>query len=551
MSSSTPLLTRRCEETLTNSQLELKDSSVTPEQSALPWSTHKRMQPKEEQSALPWSTHKRIQPKRTGEGGKQLPKPGVRKSRCELPHNQAKFALESSQPSHLGASTFGNSTVVNMNDCTIEMKKSSPRIRTSATEMVGMGTPYPPPSAESQGVIVSPPQDIPSPTLELVRSDTPVHTSDGPGSNNSAPTIKVIAEETPQPNGPPKIIVSKDVSKPKRVSVVEEPSRNTASAEPPRSRRISVPAGHRSKRMSVTERKGSMTEGSKRAVSAENHTKETITPEAKRAAELWKSRISKKKVSVIEESEKTLTVEKQPREGLTPETQRAAEHWKSRTSHSKKSASAEYYARAGVTPETQRAAEVWRSRTSGHRGGKPMHVSFGDLAMDYQGDQKGMSEHKRRHNLHPLARFRSLAITTNNRARRSRRSRNSVYSIDPSLLERPGRIREINSMEEFKERLDQAKEALVCVTFSAKWCGPWRMIKPDVHRLSHIHGDVEFYEIDVDDNEEIAEARRVACMPTFQFFKRGIMLDKFAEPNRIKLDETIRKLRKMEIRPEE
>ena len=31
----------------------------------------------------------------------------------------------------------------------------------------------------------------------------------------------------------------------------------------------------------------------------------------------------------------------------------------------------------------------------------------------------------------------------------------------------------------------------------------------------------------------------------------GIMLDKFAEPNRIKLDETIRKLRKMEIRPEE
>ena len=40
-------------------------------------------------------------------------------------------------------------------------------------------------------------------------------------------------------------------------------------------------------------------------------------------------------------------------------------------------------------------------------------------------------------------------------------------------------------------------------------------------RLSHIHGDVEFYEIDVDDNEEIAEARRVACMPTFQFFKRG------------------------------
>ena len=394
MSSSTPLLTRRCEETLTNSQL--KDSSESPEQ-------------------VPWGTQKRIQPKRAGEGGKQLPKPGVRKIRCELPipHNQAKYALESAQPSQLGS--FGNSTVVNINDCNIEMKKSSPRIRTSGTDMVGLGTSYPPPSAEAQGVIVSPPQDIPSLTLELVRSDTPVHTSDGPGANNTAPIVKVIAEETPQPNGPPKIIVSKDVSKPKQVSVVEKPSRNTVSAEPSRSpsRRVSVSAGHRSKRMSITERKGSMTEGSKRAVSAENNSKETIIPEAKRAAELWKSQISKKKVSAIEESKKTLTVENQPRESLTPETQRAAEHWKSRTSHSR-SSSAEYYARAGMTPETQRAAEVWRART---RGGKPMHVSFGDLAMDYQGEQKGMSEHKRRHNLHPLSRFRSLAITTNNRAR--------------------------------------------------------------------------------------------------------------------------------------
>ena len=39
-------------------------------------------------------------------------------------------------------------------------------------------------------------------------------------------------------------------------------------------------------------------------------------------------------------------------------------------------------------------------------------------------------------------------------------------------------------------------------------------------RLSHIHSDVIFYEVDVDDNEQIAEARRVGCMPTFQFFKK-------------------------------
>lgn len=113
------------------------------------------------------------------------------------------------------------------------------------------------------------------------------------------------------------------------------------------------------------------------------------------------------------------------------------------------------------------------------------------------------------------------------------------------------RIKDVDSMEQFKRAILTAHDSLVCVTFSAKWCGPWRMIKPDVHRLSHIHGDVIFYEVDVDDNEEIAAARRVVCMPTFQFFKCGYMLDKFAEPNRIKLDETIRKLRRMEVKEDD
>lgn len=110
------------------------------------------------------------------------------------------------------------------------------------------------------------------------------------------------------------------------------------------------------------------------------------------------------------------------------------------------------------------------------------------------------------------------------------------------------RIKYLDSLEQFKRAILHHHDSLVCVTFSAKWCGPWRMIKPDVHRLSHIHGDVVFYEVDVDDNEEIALSRRVICMPTFQFFKSGYMLDKFAEPNRIKLDETIRKLRRIEVK---
>lgn len=112
----------------------------------------------------------------------------------------------------------------------------------------------------------------------------------------------------------------------------------------------------------------------------------------------------------------------------------------------------------------------------------------------------------------------------------------------------PGRIEDLRCMQDFTSALLNAKDQLVCVTFSAKWCGPWRSIKPDVHRLSLIHCDVMFYEVDVDVSDDIALARRVACMPTFQFFKCGVMLDQFAEHNRIKLDESIRRLRKMPVK---
>ena len=112
------------------------------------------------------------------------------------------------------------------------------------------------------------------------------------------------------------------------------------------------------------------------------------------------------------------------------------------------------------------------------------------------------------------------------------------------------RIQDIYTEQDLRNALSVA-ECLVCVTYSAKWCGPWRMIRPDVHRLSHIHSDVLFLEVDVDVSTELATSRKVTCMPTFQFYKSSFLLDSFAEPNRIKLDETIRKLRKVEVLVEE
>ena len=45
-----------------------------------------------------------------------------------------------------------------------------------------------------------------------------------------------------------------------------------------------------------------------------------------------------------------------------------------------------------------------------------------------------------------------------------------------------GRMILLDSMEMLKDVLVQAaaEDATVCITFTARWCGPWRMIKPGV-----------------------------------------------------------------------
>ncbi|KAL5262530.1 hypothetical protein ACHWQZ_G008061 [Mnemiopsis leidyi] len=113
-----------------------------------------------------------------------------------------------------------------------------------------------------------------------------------------------------------------------------------------------------------------------------------------------------------------------------------------------------------------------------------------------------------------------------------------------------GHMTLLESMELLKDALVKAEDAIVCITFTAKWCGPWRMIKPDVLRLAHVYKEVKFYEIDMDDNEEIAVARSVTVAPTFQFYKMGNMVAEFSEPNKLKLTETLRRVRRINITPE-
>ncbi|KAM5298493.1 thioredoxin domain-containing protein 8-like [Ctenodactylus gundi] len=73
---------------------------------------------------------------------------------------------------------------------------------------------------------------------------------------------------------------------------------------------------------------------------------------------------------------------------------------------------------------------------------------------------------------------------------------------------------------ELKDFLKAAGHKLVVVEFSAKWCGPCKMMCPIIQAMSVKYQNVMFANVDVDDSQELAESCHVRVVPTFQLFKQ-------------------------------
>lgn len=81
-------------------------------------------------------------------------------------------------------------------------------------------------------------------------------------------------------------------------------------------------------------------------------------------------------------------------------------------------------------------------------------------------------------------------------------------------------VKLVTSKEDFDKHLKDAT-GLVVVDFYATWCGPCKMIAPQIEELAKTETTVLFLKVDVDDNEEVAEIYKIEAMPTFKFFKGG------------------------------
>ena len=63
------------------------------------------------------------------------------------------------------------------------------------------------------------------------------------------------------------------------------------------------------------------------------------------------------------------------------------------------------------------------------------------------------------------------------------------------------------------ENIDNSGKCIL--KFSAKWCGPCKVISPFYKSLSGQYKNIKFCEVDVDEAIEIADKYNVESMPTF------------------------------------
>lgn len=75
----------------------------------------------------------------------------------------------------------------------------------------------------------------------------------------------------------------------------------------------------------------------------------------------------------------------------------------------------------------------------------------------------------------------------------------------------------------------------------AVWCGPCKVISPEVVKLSQKYTSTRFYKLDVDDVPDVAQELGVRAMPTFLLFKNGEKVAEVVGANKQALEAAVEK----------
>lgn len=79
---------------------------------------------------------------------------------------------------------------------------------------------------------------------------------------------------------------------------------------------------------------------------------------------------------------------------------------------------------------------------------------------------------------------------------------------------------EIISKTQFEEKVIKSEKP-VLVDFFANWCGPCKMLAPELEKFASEHKEIAVYKINVDDDMELAVNYKIEVIPTLILFNNG------------------------------
>ncbi|KAJ5050370.1 uncharacterized protein L3040_002253 [Drepanopeziza brunnea f. sp. 'multigermtubi'] len=96
-------------------------------------------------------------------------------------------------------------------------------------------------------------------------------------------------------------------------------------------------------------------------------------------------------------------------------------------------------------------------------------------------------------------------------------------------------VHNLKTKDEFEAAINENK--IVILDCFATWCGPCKVIAPQVVKFSEEFPKAHFAKLDVDELPEVARELGVRAMPTFILFKGGKKVEQVvgANPQALKL----------------
>jgi len=81
-------------------------------------------------------------------------------------------------------------------------------------------------------------------------------------------------------------------------------------------------------------------------------------------------------------------------------------------------------------------------------------------------------------------------------------------------------VHNLQNEADWKSALE-IKDTLLVLDCFATWCGPCKVIAPQVVKFSNEFPTARFYKLDVDEVPDVAQDLGIRAMPTFLLFKNG------------------------------